>query len=92
MPRYNYETLKTSQMREYAKELEREAARLRATAEQLEEDGYKTASVRNQTIAVIGLEYVIKFCDAVREAHVSKKVDQEKYTWREKATSRGKKR
>ena len=70
MPQYNWKDISTKSLRSYARELQRAAARIQDIADSMEEDGIKELTAHNTTIGVRGLDFVGKYTEALRLAHL----------------------
>jgi hypothetical protein len=70
MPQYNWKDISTKSLRSYARELQRAAARIQDIADAMEEDGIKELTAHNTTIGVRGVDFVGKYCEALRQAHL----------------------
>lgn len=70
MPQYNWKDISTKSLRSYARELQRAAARIQDIADAMEEDGIKEITAHNTTIGVRGVDFVGKYCEALRQAHL----------------------
>ena len=70
MPQYNWKDISSKSLRSYARELQRAAARIQDIADAMEEDGVKELTAHNTTIGVRGLDFVGKYCEALRQAHL----------------------
>ena len=70
MPKYNLQLQDSKSLRAYLSELRRSASTLESYIQAISEDGIDALEVRNNTIGFRGLEYVAKFTEAVREAHL----------------------
>ena len=70
MPQYNWKDISTKSLRSYARELQRAAARIQDIADSMEEDGIKELTAHNTTIGVRGVDFVGKYCEALRQAHL----------------------
>ena len=79
MPRYNYEYLSASQLREYARDLLRTASRVSDAASWMDEDKVETIRSRNSAIGVRAQDYAQKYANAVEEAVRQYKYDNRRY-------------
>ena len=70
MPQYNWKDISSKSLRSYARELQRAAARIQDIADAMEEDGIKELTAHNTTIGVRGVDFVGKYCEALRQAHL----------------------
>jgi hypothetical protein len=70
MPRYNYKPQSAKSLRAIAKELEKARDAVASMADTMEADKIKTLETRNNIIGIRGLDYIGKFVEAVREAHL----------------------
>ena len=70
MPQYNWKEVRTKNLRSYARELQRAAKRVEDVAEAMEEDGVKKLTTHNSTIGLRGIEFVGKYVEALRQAHL----------------------
>lgn len=70
MPRYNYKPQTAKSLREIARELQRARDAVDAMAERMEVDKIKVLETRNNIIGIRGLDYIGKFVEAIREAHL----------------------
>jgi len=70
MPQYNWKDISTKSLRSYARELQRAAARIQDIADAMEEDGIKEITAHNTTIGARGVDFVGKYCEALRQAHL----------------------
>ena len=70
MPRYNYKPQSAKSLRAIANELEKARDAVAAMADTMEADKIKTLETRNNIIGIRGLDYIGKFVEAVREAHL----------------------
>lgn len=80
MPKYNLQLQDAKSLRAYLSELRRSASTLEAHIQAISEDGIESLEVRNNTIGFRGLEYVAKFIEAVREAHLEGRLSRGDYT------------
>ena len=70
MPRYNYKPQSAKSLRAIANELEKARDVVASMADTMEADKIKTLETRNVIIGIRGINYIGKFCEAVREAHL----------------------
>ena len=79
MPQYNYKFLSGAQLREYARDLERTAARIAEISEWMDKSGVSEMKARNAAIGMRAMDYSKKYADALEEAVLKIKTDQEAY-------------
>jgi len=70
MPQYNWKDVSTKNLRSYARELQRAAKRVEDIADAMDEDGVKKLTAHNTTIGVRGLDFIGKYVEALRQAHL----------------------
>lgn len=75
MPQYNYETVTPNNLKQYAKDLERTAKRVKIIARWMEEDRVKDITTHNSTIGIRAQAYSSKYAQALEEAMLNYKVD-----------------
>ena len=71
MPAHNVQIQTLETLRNYAKEIAREAERIELIIEGIEADGIEELPTVNNTIGVRGLSYCAKYIDAIRQAHIN---------------------
>lgn len=79
MPQYNYETVTPNNLKQYAKDLERTAKRVKTIARWMEEDKVKGITAHNSTIGIRAQAYSSKYAQALEEAMFHYKVDHGLY-------------
>ena len=79
MPRYNYKSLSSAQLREYARDLERICSRITEISEWMDASKISTISARNSAIGVRAMDYAKKYGDALEEAVLTIKTESEVY-------------
>ena len=71
MPAQNFQNQTGETLKNYAREIQREADRIELIIEGIEADEIQNLETVNNTIGVRGLSYVAKYIDAIRQAHIA---------------------
>ena len=90
MPAHNVQIQTVETLKNYAKEIAREAERIELIIEGIEADEIDELETVNNTIGVRGLSYIAKYIDAIRQAHINHRQKTGAYNAEQKQKKRKK--
>ena len=80
MPAQNFQKQTVQTLKNYARELQREADRIELIIEGIEADEIEELETVNNTIGVRGLSYCAKYIDAIRQSHIAHRQNSGAYS------------